>query len=75
MPQLGIWPENWAAFRVFYRLRTQWAVGMGGAIGLRMEPMPFAMQLEQVPQEDWTEVADGVQIMEHETLRLWREKR
>lgn len=50
-------------------------MGVGGAIGLRMEPMPFAMQLEQVPKEDWTEVADGVQIMEHETLRLWREKR
>lgn len=60
---------------MFYRLRTQWAVGMGGAIGLRMESMPFALQLEQVPQEDWADVTDGVQIMEHETLRLWREKR
>lgn len=48
---------------------------MSGAIGLRMEAMPFALQLEQVPPEDWTEVMDGVQIMEHETLRLWREKR
>jgi hypothetical protein len=75
VPQLGIWPDNWAAFRVFYRIRTQWAVGMSGAIGLRMEAMPFALQLEQVSAEDWPDVTDGVQIMEHETLRLWREKR
>lgn len=60
---------------MFYRLRTQWATGMAGAIGLRLESMPFALQLERVATEDWPEVTDGVQIMEHETLRLWREKR
>lgn len=48
---------------------------MGGAVGLRMETMPFALQLEQVPADDWADVITEVQIMEHETLRLWREKR
>ena len=70
-----IWPDNWAAFRVFHRLRTQWTVGMGGAVGLRLESMPFAMQIEQVPAEDWNEVTTAVQIMETETLRLLRDKR
>lgn len=73
--ELGIWPENWQAFRVFYRLRTQWASGMGGAIGLRYETLPFALRLEQVARADWPEVTDGLQIMEHETLRLLAEKK
>jgi hypothetical protein len=72
---LGIWPDNWPAFRVFHRLRTQWTVGMSGAIGLRLEGLPFALQVEQVPAEDWAEVTTDVQVMEHETLRLLREKR
>lgn len=48
---------------------------MSGAIGLRLEGMPFALQVEQVLAEDWAEVTTDVQVMEHETLRLLREKR
>ena len=48
---------------------------MSGAIGLRLEGLPFALQVEQVPAEDWAEVTTDVQVMEHETLRLLREKR
>jgi len=75
VPALGIWPDNWAAFRVFHRLRTQWQAGMGGAVGLRMECMPFALQIEAVPADDWFNVTNDVQDMEQETLRLWREKK
>lgn len=64
-----------ASFKVFYWLRTQWNVGMAGIVGLRMEAMSFALELEQVPRADWPDVVDGVQVMELETLRLWREKR
>lgn len=75
-----IWPENLHAFNVFYRLRTQWNKvfdGVGGTrlLSLRMECLPMAMELEAVPRHLWPEVADGVQAMEAETLRLWREKR
>lgn len=70
-----IWIENLFAFNVFYRLRNQWSVGMNGAIGLRLEAYPLALQVEGVPPERHTEVIDGVQIMEEETLRLWRNKR
>ena len=55
-------------------MRTQWAAGMGGAIGLRYEVLGFTLELEQVPRADWPEVTDGVQIMEAETLRLWAEQ-
>lgn len=70
-----IWPENLHAFNVFYRLRTQWNMGFNGAVGLRMECLPVAMEFEAVPRHLWPQVADGVQAMEAETLRLWREKR
>jgi len=70
-----IWPDNLAAFDVFYRLRTQWNVGMSGAVGLRYEALPLALELEGVQKSDWPEVTNGVQILEQETLRLWREKR
>lgn len=60
---------------MFYRLRTQWQAGMGGAIGLRYETLGFALELEGVPRADWPETTDGVQLMEAETLRLWAEKK
>lgn len=72
---LDLWPENILAFRVFVRMRTQWAVGMSGAVGLRYEALPLAMELEEVPADQRAEVVDGVQVMEQETLRLAREKR
>ena len=48
---------------------------MSGAVGLSMETFAFALQIEHVPAEDWASVTSSVQIMEHETLRLWREQR
>lgn len=56
-------------------MRTQWNVGMSGAIGLRYEALPLAMELEDIPKTDWPEVFDAVQVMEYETLRIRREKR
>lgn len=47
---------------------------MSGAVGLRYEALAFALEMEQVPRTDWPDVTSGVQTMEQETLRLWREK-
>lgn len=60
---------------MFYRLRTQWNVGMSGATGLRYEAITLAMELEGVARGNWPQVMDGVQVMEHETLRIWRDMR
>lgn len=70
-----IWPCNLTAFNVFYRMRTQWITGPRGATGLRLEALPTALQLESVSAADWSEVSAQVQLMEAETLRLWRERR
>lgn len=56
-------------------MRTQWNVGFAGPVGLRYEALQLAMELENVPRSDWDDVMDGIQVMEYETLRIWREKR
>jgi hypothetical protein len=48
---------------------------MNGATGLNYASLEFWLKLEAVPPPDWLEVMAGVQTMEHETLRLWREMR
>jgi hypothetical protein len=58
------------SFNTFVRMMRQWTVGPGGPIGLRLEALPTALRLEGVLRKDWTTVADGVAVMEDETLRL-----
>jgi hypothetical protein len=70
-----IYPDNLEAFNVFYRIKTQWNVGMNGPVGLRMEAMPLALEIEGIPRHRWPEVVTGVQVMESETLRILRERR
>lgn len=72
---LDIWPENLQALNVFYRLRTQWNVAMNGVVGLRYESMEWAMAMEPVSPDERPQVTADIQVMEQETLRLWREKR
>jgi hypothetical protein len=62
-------------FNVFIRMMRQWIVGPGGPIGLRLEALPVALRLEGVLRKDWTAVADGVAVMEDETLRLLAARR
>jgi hypothetical protein len=62
-------------FNVFIRMMRQWIVGPGGPIGLRLEALPVALRLEGVLRKDWTTVADGVAVMEDETLRLLAARR
>lgn len=56
-------------------MRTQWHTGMNGPIGLRYEVLQAVIKMEKVPAAQWKDVLEGVQVMEHETLRIWREKR
>ncbi len=55
-------------------MATQWSVGMHGPIGLRMEAMAFVLEMQEVPKASWPEVTKAVQVMERETLRLWRKQ-
>lgn len=73
--EYGLWPENWAGFVVFLRLRDQWITGMNGPIALDLASLPFWLGVEQVPQADWWQVTSDVQALANETLRLLREKK
>ena len=76
VPQLGLWPENWAAFQVFRRMLTQLNVGgMGGVIGLRYEALPMVMRVCRVPRADLAEVMDCIQIMERHMVQLIADKK
>ena len=55
-------------------MATQWSVGMSGPIGLRMEALAFVLEVQEVPRADWPEVTEAVQVLERETLRLWRKQ-
>lgn len=69
-----MWPENVAPFNVFKAMATQWSVGINGSIGLRMEALPFVLEMQEVPKADWPQVTQDVQVLERETLRLWRKQ-
>lgn len=69
----GVWPENVFAFNVYRRLCGQWrTTGMGGLMALDYGPLPFVLDIEGVPRQQWVEVVDGLQAMETEALRLIR---
>ncbi len=55
-------------------MATQWSVGMNGPVGLRIEALAFVLEMQGVPKADWPEVTQAVQVMERETLRLWRKQ-
>jgi len=69
-----LWPENVSAFKVFSAMDTQWHVGPGGAIGLRLETLPFMLEMQGVEKTEWPQAVEGVQVMERETLKIWQSK-
>lgn len=72
---LGIWPENVHAFNVYWHMGDQWRVGgMGGVMGMDMSMLPFFLDLERVPREDWLQVTTEVRGMAAEAMRLMRER-
>ena len=73
-PHFDIWPENHAAFTAFCQLQSQWTVGTSGAIGVHYPSLQFYLQAQGVPAAEWGEILQGVQVLEHEILRLWRHK-
>lgn len=74
-PATELWPEHAAAVRLFNLAGTQWVVGPASVVGLRYESLPMLRDALGIPQEDWPAVLADLQVLERESLRLWREKR
>ena len=70
-----VWPENHAAFNLFYSLRTQWRVGMGGPTGLDYAAVyPLLDRAAKDPQE-WDELFSDIQVMEGTALKQMSDNR
>lgn len=64
-----IWPENLQPYEVFSRMRSQWHTGMGGPTGLNYQSLEVIMRRNHIPDEDYDDVFDSVQVMEYAALK------
>ena len=64
-----VWPENWEAFQIFARCRTQWNTESGYCVGLNCEFVKWLMRLLKVKKKDRLERLTEVQTMERAALR------
>jgi hypothetical protein len=71
--EVEIWPENWAAFRLFVSMSTQWRAGMGGPTGLCYEALYPLLDRTASSHEEWEELFDDVRLMEREALSVMQE--
>jgi hypothetical protein len=64
-----VWPENWPAYLLFFNLRRQWRVGMGGATGLDHNVMFHRMDRMNLTPEEYGALEADIMAMEDEALR------
>lgn len=71
--ELMVWPDNWQAVILFTRLRTQWRVGFGGAVGLDYNVLYRMMGRLYSEPEAVELIESDIQVMELEALRTMSE--
>lgn len=69
-----VWPDVWPAVLLLQRLRTQWRVGMGGAVGLDYSVMYRMMDRMELGKEAHDQLEADIQVMEEEVLAMLAEK-
>ncbi|WP_235511572.1 DUF1799 domain-containing protein [Acidovorax sp. Root568] len=73
--EIEVWPENWPAFDLFQRLRTQWFVGFGGPTGLRYEAVYPSLDRMGLSTTEWGLMFADLQVMEAAALEQFSENR
>lgn len=68
-----VWPDNWQAVTLFARMRTQWRVGFGGAVGLDYNVLYRMIGRLKLGDMEAEELEEDVQVMELEALRVMAE--
>lgn len=66
--EIEVWPENWEAYLLFDRIRTQWRVGAGGATGLDYNVLFHVMEKRKLEAEEWDEMLLCIQAIEEGAL-------
>jgi hypothetical protein len=70
---IPIWDMNYNTFRMFDALRTQWRVGMGGAIGIDYGVIRDVGKMLGLKNKEINEMFPDLQVMENEALITMRE--
>jgi hypothetical protein len=69
-----IWPENEAAFMLFFALRSQWLVGMAGATGLNYVALFHKMDRMNLTAEQYDELEEQMRVLEFAALEEMNRK-
>lgn len=68
-----VWPCCWPAVSVMAAMQTQWRVAMGGRFGLDYNVLPFVLETNEVPRDQWRLVFADLRVMEEEALSIFQE--
>ncbi|WP_337040241.1 DUF1799 domain-containing protein [Pseudomonas juntendi] len=68
-----VWPDAWAAFRLFDALGTQWRVVFGGPSGLNNTAIPATASMLGIKRRDLTDIFLDLRVMEVEALAVMAE--
>lgn len=63
-----VWPDNVNTVNAFVAMATQWRVGFHGPYGLDYSALPQVLRLVRIPRAEWSEVFDGLRVMEDAAL-------
>lgn len=67
--RVDVWPDNEISWSVFVQLSSQWRVGMSGPTGLDYTPIPFVLEVNGIPRDQWRAVFDDVRAMEKAAVK------
>lgn len=63
-----VWDENWPAFEMYLRYRTQWIQGPGGPTGLNYTVLFADLDRRSVEGEERESLLDGIRVIEDAVL-------
>lgn len=63
-----MWPENWPAFSVFVRVRTQWRTGPRGVIGLDYGVIYRELDRMHLGPDRYDQLMDDLRVLEAAAL-------
>jgi len=63
-----VWDENWPAFEMYLRYRTQWIQGPGGPTGLNYVPLSADLDRRGIYGEARESLIDGIRVIEDAVL-------
>lgn len=71
---VGLWPENFAPFKAFVSLSTQWRSGSAGPTGLDYGVLNDVFRLNAIPEADWPDTFAAIRVMEDAALEVMHKK-